>query len=61
EMDTLSVDDEGSDTEDLLLNSAGSIGRVNFVRLSVDAAKKYVFSDLDVAYAMHLGGSIDFR
>ncbi|MED6142854.1 hypothetical protein PIB30_001053 [Stylosanthes scabra] len=28
EMDTLSTDGEGSDTEDLLLNSTGSIGRL---------------------------------
>ncbi|MED6129705.1 hypothetical protein PIB30_118688 [Stylosanthes scabra] len=53
EMDSLSVDGEGSDIEDLLLNSTGSIGKVNFVGLSVDAAKKYVFSDLDVAYAFY--------
>ncbi|RYR20188.1 hypothetical protein Ahy_B03g065276 [Arachis hypogaea] len=53
EMDELLVDSDGNDVKDLLLNSTGSIGRVNFVGLSVDAAKKYVFSDLDVAYAFY--------
>ncbi|RYR05492.1 hypothetical protein Ahy_B06g085355 isoform E [Arachis hypogaea] len=53
EMDELLVDSDGNDVEDLLLNSTGSIGRVKFVGLSVDAAKKYVFSDLDVAYAFY--------
>ncbi|XLR43818.1 protein FAR1-RELATED SEQUENCE 5-like [Arachis hypogaea] len=53
EMDELLVDSDGNDVENLLLNSTGSIGRVNFVGLSVDAAKKYVFSDLDIAYAFY--------
>ncbi|XLU22212.1 hypothetical protein S245_058278, partial [Arachis hypogaea] len=53
EIDELLVDSDGNDVADLLLNSIGSIGRVNFVGLSVDAAKKYVFSDLDVAYAFY--------
>ncbi|XLR15224.1 hypothetical protein S83_043162, partial [Arachis hypogaea] len=39
EMDELLVDSDGNDVKDLLLNSTGSIGRVNFVGLSVDAAK----------------------
>ncbi|XLS50802.1 hypothetical protein HN51_011479 [Arachis hypogaea] len=52
-MDELLVDSDDNDVEDLLLNNTGSIGRVNFVGLSVDAAKKYVFSDLDVAYAFY--------
>ncbi|KAL4300981.1 hypothetical protein AHAS_Ahas17G0255200 [Arachis hypogaea] len=53
EIEDLLVDSDGNDVEDLLLNSTGSIGRVNFVDLSVNAAKKYVFSNLDVAYAFY--------
>ncbi|XP_057721085.1 protein FAR1-RELATED SEQUENCE 5-like [Arachis stenosperma] len=53
EIDKLLVDSDGNDVEDLLLNSTRSIGRVNFVGLSIDATKKYVFLDLDVAYAFY--------
>ncbi|MED6113505.1 hypothetical protein PIB30_071418 [Stylosanthes scabra] len=53
EIDTLSVEGKGSDAEDMFLNSVGSIDRVNFVGLNLDVAKKYVFSDLDVAYAFY--------
>ncbi|XP_057739948.1 protein FAR1-RELATED SEQUENCE 5-like [Arachis stenosperma] len=52
-MDKLLVDSDGNDVEDLLLNSTRSIGGVKFVGLSIDAAKKYVFSDLDVAFAFY--------
>ncbi|RYR38133.1 hypothetical protein Ahy_A09g043085 [Arachis hypogaea] len=53
EMEELLVDSDGIDVENLLLNSTRSIGRVNFVGLSVNAAKKYVFLDFDVSYAFY--------